>query len=545
MRRLAVLLAVSLSAGAVLAQQDPAAAEDRVPIPASIETWYRLDQNKEQIGWLHEKLTTTTMRNYRYEYMVFSEYQYTAVNAANEELVFSISETLVAKLEEDFDIYELDYTQIYSGTPLVVTLRTYAETEERVVKFDIKTEPPTSREFKFLISDTIHLYLNPMLYRLRQTGALAQPTRLRERVLHPGLEDPISVSYTASALTQKNVLGKDVKVSEVRIEGWDRGALAPLSHIWVDKYGRIVEAESADKSITMMMMATENEAVGKRKGITQRNRKDPFSKAQALEPVVTPGSGSGRPGTGPIGPRIPPEPKVTKDKFDVTLKESQALVLKLQDEMARGLTEEARATYLKVLMNYKGLYTIPDIDHVKRTEVDKLKEDAERLYGGVKKLKDTIQIKVDRINDLYLNDNLEGIDREIAELEAMKLAPELYRSEDGTAELEAAIRASKAKRAQTLARIELGRKTLVLTGTMTATEVVQEVVKLDLYVAGARVAISQPVSVKRMVTWAVVNDDAYREGEVVQREGVKIVKIHRHAVEVEYKGEVRQVVLRK
>jgi hypothetical protein len=541
MRRLAVLLAVSLSMAA--SAQDPP--DDRVPIPASIETWYRLDQNKEHIGWLSERLSTTTMRNYRYDYVVRSDYQYTLVNAANEELTMAVSENLVAKLEEDFDIYEMDYTQTYSGTQLNVKLRTYSESEERVVQFDLKSDPPATREFKFLTSDTIHLYLNPMIYRLRQTGSLAQPTRLRERALHPALEDPVSVNYTAGALTTKEILGKQVKVSEVRIEGWDRGALAPLTHIWVDKYGRIVEAESADKSISMLMMKDQSDAVGKRKGITQRDRKDPFSKASAMGDLVGDKSKTGPRDPSKIDPAKRPDKVIAKDKVDATLAESRTLVTKLQDEMLRGLFEEARGTYLAILANYKGLYGIPDIDHVKRTEVDKIKEDAERLYGGVKRLQSVIAGKVDRINDLYLNDNLDGIDKEIAELEGMKNAPELFRSEEGQGELEQAIRAAKQKRAQTLARIELGRKQLALSGTMTATEVVQEVVKIDLFVSGARLAVSQPVSVRRMVTWAVINDDAYREGETIQREGVKVLKIHRHAVEVEYKGEVRQVVLRK
>jgi hypothetical protein len=450
MRRLAVLLAVSLSAGYVFAQ-DPAAA-DRVPIPANIETWYRIDQNREQAGYLQERITTTTMRNYRYDYLVMSDYQYTFVNAANEENTVSVSENLVAKLEEDFDIYEMDYTQLYGGTQMIVTLRTYSETEERIVRFEIKSETPVTREYKFLTSETIHLYLGPMLYRLRQMGSLAQPTRLRERVLHPGLDDPISVSYTAGALTSREILGKPVKVSEVRIEGWDRGALAPLSHIWVDKYGRIVEAESADKSITMTIVKDQGVAIGQRKGIISKGRKDPFSKSSALEPLADP-TGTKRPTAPGVIRGAQDIPKVTKEKFDAVLKEAQAMVPKLQDEMARGLPEEARSTYLKILMSYKGLYGLQDIDVVKRTEVDKLKEDAERIYGGVRKLKDVISAKVDRINDLYLNDNLE--------------------------------------------------------------------------------------------TWAVINDDAYREGETIQREGVKVVKIHRHAVEVEYKEEVRQVVLRK
>ena len=542
MRRFAVLLAVSLSAGVVRAQQDPAA-EDRVPIPANIETWYRLDQNKERMGWLHERLSTTTMRNYRYDYVVQSEYRYTALSATNEETDVAIGETLTAKLEEDFDIYELDYSQYSSGTQLVVTLRTYSESEKRVVTFEVKSENPTKREFEFPTSETIHLYLGPMIYRLRQNGSLAQPTRLRERALHPGLDDPVSVNYTAGALTTKEILGKQVKVSEVRIEGWDRGALAPLSHVWVDKFGRIVQAESPDKSISMMMVKDQVEAQGPQKGITQRDRKDPFSKAQALEPLRDKDGKPPRPGG--VDTKVAKDKIISKDKVNETLAESRSLVTQLQDQMQRQLFEEARLTYLAILMNYKALYGITDMDHVKRTEVDKLKEDAERLYGGVQRLKTVIAGKVDRVNDLYMNDNLEGIDREIAELEAMKNAPELFRSEDGLAELEQALRATRKSRERTVARIELGKKVLSLSGTMTATEVVQEVVKLDLFVSGARVPVSQPVSVRRTVAWAVINDEAYREGETMLREGVKILKIHRHAVEVEYKEEVRQVVLTK
>jgi len=540
MRRFAVLLALSLSVGLVSAQ-DPAT-EDRTPIPASIETWYVITQNKEQVGWFHESIITTTMRNYRYDYRVESDYAYEVVSAAGESTHFQVSETLKAQLEEDFDINDLDYRQITSGAQLDIKVKTYPESEERVAAFELRTEPPVTREFKYLTSDTIHLYLNPMLYRLRQTGALAQPTRLRERALHPGLEDPISVQYTAGALTTKEFLGKQVKVSEVRIEGWDRGALVPLTHIWVDKYGRIVEAETADRTIVMTMVKDKEAAQGKRKGIVVAGRKDPFSKGDALERIP---AGGVRPDkVGPGGVRQV-DKKIEPSKFDATLAESRAMVTKLQDEMARGLVEEARGTYLAILANYKGLYPLAESDHVKRTEVEKLKQDAEKHYGGVQRLMQQIVAKVDRINDLYQNENLEAIDRELVELEAMRQAPEFFRSEEGIQELDKALRAAKEKRQQTVYRRELATKTLVLTGTMTATEVVQEVVKLDLMVAGARLAVSQPVSVRRIVTWAVINDDAYREGETIQREGVKVTKILRHAVEVEYKGEVRQVVLRK
>src|SRR5688572_1531683 len=88
MRRFAVLLAVSLSAGFAFAQEP---ADDRTPIPAGIDTWYRVDHNRVHVGWFHEELVTSTMRNYRYAYRVQSEYAYTTQNLAGEEVTYQIS----------------------------------------------------------------------------------------------------------------------------------------------------------------------------------------------------------------------------------------------------------------------------------------------------------------------------------------------------------------------------------------------------------------------------------------------------------------------
>ena len=543
MRRIAVLLAVSLGAGWVSAQEP--VSEDRIPIPAKIETWYRLDQNKEPVGWFHETLTTTTMRNYRYEYYVESEYSYSMTNVAGEEVSQFVGEILKAQLEEDFDLYSLDYTLTFGGVQMTINLNTFTESDERFVKLELKADPPSSQEFKFPTTETVHLYLNPMLYRLRQMGSLAQPTRLREKVLIPGQEEAVSVSYTSLALTTKEILGKPAKVTEVKIEGWDRGPLVALTRVWVDKYGRIVEAESADRTMMLMMVKDKAAAVANQRGIANNGRRDPFSKIAAM-PLAEKGGpktpGEGGPAGGVKAGKdvvIPPE------KLDAAIAETKALITKLQEEVAKGQMEDARRTYLMILANYKAMSKLVETDVVKRPEVDKLREDAERAYGGVKRLLDTVLAKLERCNDFYLNDNLEGISREVAEIKALRQAPELFRSEDGTAQLEAAIRAAEDKQAQTVARIELGKKTLVLTGTITATEVVQDVVKFDMFVSGSRLAVSQPVTVRRQVTYAVINDEAYREGDLVQREGVKVMKIHRHAVEVEYKKEIRQVVLRK
>jgi hypothetical protein len=542
MRRVAVLLAVSLSAGAVFAQEPAKPADDRVPIPANIETWYRVEQNKEHVGWFHEKLSTTTMRNYRYDYSVESEYSYTTTSPSGEEQFITINEMLTAELEEDFDAYTLDYTLNFSGSQLLISLRTYSDSDERIVKVELKADVPYAREFKFPTSETIHYYLSPMLYRLRQSGSLAQPSRPREKVFIAGQDEPMSVNYTVGGLVDKEILGKTVKVSDVRLVGWDRGAVAPLSRIWVDKYGRIVEAESADKSMGLYMAKDQVEAVGRRKGIQMKGRRDPFAKT-----LTSPGDPDERKNQITKGDGKPTPDKLPKDQAELvkTIAETKALLAQLRDQVERQLNEEARATYLLILAHYRGMYKFAGADTLQKGEIEKVREDAETLYGGVAKLKAVIHGKVDRIQDLYLNDNIEGIERELAELKAFKDAPELFRNEDGTAHLNEAIRKAEKMREQTIARIELSKKVLVLTGTITATEVVQEVVKLDLYVAGARLAVAQPVSVRRMVTMAVINDEPYREGETVARENVKVVKIHRHAVEVEYKEEVRQVVLRK
>jgi hypothetical protein len=549
MRGFGAFLAVSVSAGLLSAQDPapaPAAQEDRAPIPAMIDTWYRIEQDRDSKGYYHELLTTTTMRNYRYDYTVKSEYEWSRKSTTGEEESFVISEDLSAQLEEDFDIFWMDYTLTTGSGRTIIQVRTYPETEERVVKYTISTDPnapPETKETKILISESAHIYLNPMFYKLRQMGSLAQSTRLREKVLIPGQKDPVSVSYATDTMMSKVILEKPVKVTPVRIEGWDRGELAPFTRFWIDKYGRIIEAQTSDESIMLRFAKDETAAKGSgQRGLTPRGRRDPFSKGSAL----TPREKDLKPGTA-----LPDRDKEKRfkdllpEQFDTVFAEAQSLIPQLQDEVSKSLLDDAKRTYLKILQHYRGLYPLSQADVVKRTNVEKLREDAERIYGGVKKQLDIALAKVDRITDLLNALNLDGIDREIRELEAMRTLPEFWRSEEGLATLEAAIRGAQKKRAQCQARIELEKKTLILTGTITATEVVQDVVKFDLFIGGARFSLSEPVKVSRVVTYSVINDEAYREGDIIAREGVKVLKIHRHAVEVEYKEEVRQVTLKK
>jgi hypothetical protein len=550
MRGFAVALAVSLSAG-LLAAQDPAPGagqEDRVPIPAQIDSWYRVDQDKDPRGYFHEQLTTTTMRNYRYDYFVESEYEHTRKAANGDEEYIQISEHLTAQLEEDFDIFQMEYTLVVNGNRTIINLTTASETDERVVKYSLPgekdTDPTKSREYKFLVTEPIHLYLNPMLYKLRQLGSLAQPTRAREKVLITNQDDPVSVSYYTEPMTSKEFFGKPTRFTAVKIEGWDRGDMAPLSKFSIDRYGRILEASTSDGSITFTLVKEAREAKkADRSTLSPKGRRDPFAKGGAM---TAKGDLKDKPG-GAAGPggKTPKVQPITQEKFDATYAETQSLVQQLQDLVAKGLEEEALVVYRKIATNYKGLYPLAQGDIVKRTNVEKVREDAERTYPGVEKQLNTALAKLDRINDLYNADNLEGIEKEIKELMAMRDLPEFFRSEDGQARLESAIRAADTKRNQCQARIELSKKSVVLSGTASSVDVVEEIVKLDVLIAGARIALAEPVKVSRMVTWAVINDEMYREGDIVSREGVKIIKIHRHAVEIEYKGEVRQVGLKK
>ncbi|HTF56507.1 MAG TPA: hypothetical protein VK661_04555 [Planctomycetota bacterium] len=550
MRGLGAFLAVSVSAGLLSAQEPapaPATQEDRAPIPAMIDTWYRVEQDKESKGYFHELLTTTTMRNYRYDYTVKSEYEWSRKSTTGEEESFVISEDLTAQLEEDFDIFFMDYTLTTGSGRTIIQVRTYPETEERVIKYTIATDPnspPETREAKVLIAESAHIYLNPMFYKLRQGGSLAQSTRLREKVLIPGQKEPVSVSYATDTMMPKVILDKPVKVTPVRIEGWDRGELAPFTKFWIDKYGRIIEAQTSDDSIVLKFAKDETAAKGSgQPGLTPRGRRDPFSKSGALTAKEAGGVKTG-PGT-PEDPNKKKFKDLLPEQFDAVFAEAQSLIPQLQDEVSKSLLDDAKRTYLKILQHYRGLYPLSQADVVKRTNVEKLREDAERIYGGVKKQLDIALAKVDRINDLLNALNLDGIDREIRELEAMRTLPEFWRSEEGLATLEQAIRGAQNQRLACQARIELEKKTLILTGTITATEVVQDVVKFDLFIGGARFSLAEPVRVSRIVTYSVINDEAYREGDLIAREGVKVLKIHRHAVEVEYKGEVRQVTLKK
>ncbi len=122
---------------------------------------------------------------------------------------------------------------------------------------------------------------------------------------------------------------------------------------------------------------------------------------------------------------------------------------------------------------------------------------------------------------------------------------ELYNEDERRAKLEEKIREGGKSREKCVARLELAKKRIDLTGVVVSNETVVETLKLDFSIGGARVTIDEPVRVNRSVAYALINGDLYREGDTVRIEGVRVDRIDLQSIEISYKDEVRYQGLRK
>jgi len=94
-------------------------------------------------------------------------------------------------------------------------------------------------------------------------------------------------------------------------------------------------------------------------------------------------------------------------------------------------------------------------------------------------------------------------------------------------------------------RIELGRKKLILTGTMLHEDVHVLPIDTSVNIVGHQVGGIQDVRFTKPNRIAVINDKMYRVGDVVEGEGVRIEKIWAFGIQVSLREETRDVGIRQ
>ncbi len=565
MRRWILALAVSVSALPALAQDPPPAPAptpapaatpaptpapgpgDRVPLPAILDSWYKIEQDREASGWLHEKITTTNGSRTKYDYFLEAQFNY-MVKLPSGEQNLSIQMEGRLQLEDDFDIYSGTWSARFNNASTVtIGVRTDDDAGKRTVNLSIPGEstndPKIERELEMATEDSFLPFRSLLMFKLRQRGDLAQPNNFRLPTipvagLDKGAEKSSSmVQIRVTSMEDREVLGKMVKVTPVIVDAQEVDNLPVLNQFWIDKYGRLVEA-SVEKGTVLIKLAKDSEAaMSGLGGVPNRGWRDPFSKSEALTPIVKTKAKAG--GTA----EVKKTEELKPDELRKNLDKAKELIQDLRAAVSKNDQAVADATYKKFLQMHKLL--LPQCnDPLNKTELTTLKSEAEKLTGGVNKLLQEAQNLVQKAHDAYQADQIERIDEILKQLAQLKERDEFV-NDERIVEVDKASKVVAQKRAQAQARIELAKKQIELVGTITATEAVLDTLKVELVVGGARVAVVEPVKAVREVTYAVVNGEPYREGDMVPSLGVKIEKIHRHAIVISYKGEIREVPIKK
>jgi hypothetical protein len=380
-----------------------------------------------------------------------------------------------------------------------------------------------------------------MFFQMRHKGELAKPGDVTYRLLGGVGATELTLKIKVEAPIMKKYMGQDkpAYVTPVTVENAPSDSSLPIHFkVYVDKYGRIVEAVGREESMHYVIAANATEARGGEFALSARGRRDPFSKIGALTPKGITKGGVTKGGAGGEPPLVIPPERVGEElaKAGKMIEDLEAAV--------RGNSPRAEQIYQRFLRQYEALRKLCAGDPVKLNQLDGYKAKAEQVYGGAERLVKRARALLEGIEDYYNALNDKGVEENLKQIKELRAKREFFQDER-VVEMDRIIRAAEQKLAQTKARIELRSKVLVLTGTVSEAKVLRDSADVDLNMFGVKLDLHEPVKVVHNLTFAVVNDDLYKEGEEVKNQGVVIEKIQPHGIRVSYKGEVREVGLKK
>ena len=233
--------------------------------------------------------------------------------------------------------------------------------------------------------------------------------------------------------------------------------------------------------------------------------------------------------------------------FEGRYNEAKALIEGLRKAKEEGREKDGDALYTKIIDYYyalkKSLQERPQPPAVAR-KVEDLWKQAEDIWGGVARLMKELMATNLKILEAYAKDDCtemeKGLDRlkKAQESKVLKDRPELV-------DLAGMIAKADLLIAKCRTRIELAKKKLVLTGTISYEDWSVQTVDASVVILGHQVGASQNVRFIKPSRLAIINEKTYKIGDVVAGEGVRVEKIWPHGVQVSLRDETRDVGIRQ
>ncbi len=517
----------------------PQQQQDRIDIGNSLDSWYKIYQKDMVVGFAHEILTRAKIGNpYRYTYNSDSEVELMGPDPKDPKKEATRAESVhvdSTQLDDTYAPLIMERKDIRDGAE--VTSKVVGDGTEKRIEVvvgsgsDRKTYPVSPDE-------ELHYSRFLMFISLRQNGKLSKAGTQRALLLEPRADDqsPISeVQLEVHEVVKKEYLGKkDVSVTRVTYLKPPPSSTreGELLEAFIDKFGRIVE-ESTRGGVRRVLVKDESEALGQNERPRLGGRRDPFRKDLAMVPP------KGDPG---------PDPKLPIVKVgDIagTLKQIEGFLEELKKAKEDKREDEGNKIYNSLLEIFSVMRATqmgpPPMKPEEIARFKDLQEQTEKIWGGLERLMRTLRTTYVGITDAFNRDDCDGMAKGIDELrKATQTRKELEDTQELTkilswvGELEPLVNKCRT-------RIELGRKKIVLTGTMLHEDVKMLPVEAAVNAFGFQVGGVQDVRFTKINRIAVINEKMYRVGDVVEGEGVRVEKIWAFGVQVSLREEIRDV----
>jgi hypothetical protein len=507
--------------------------QDREDLRLPIDTWYRVVQGTKTTGYVHETLRRAAPP-WRYEYGLDQEFELTFRGKPHaEDLVFTaFLDDLLSPVEVAAEGHVNDSRN---------SLSLFVIGEERRIELRSGASPDPvawaqpARDETFLLPALA-------LYQLRQNESLSRPGRITLKAIDPrGQEKPgIDVVLEAGAAVKRPYLGKEATVIPVTFLKPFPGARRETEwrDAFVDRYGRVLEATMAGGA--RMIIAADRDEALEGIGILHRHgRRDPLDKATAMRNAAQERERAAR------GDLEIPAPLVTLDSLDSDLRSVQKLIEETRAQKAAGDLEEARQSYIKVLVHLKAIRELA----VRRRpnllpQIEQVRDEAEAAWDGaaqVEREAGKLFVQVPTLMDRLDLPSLERTQKELFALRdrvEVERRPERERIAAWGADLGVLL-------VKCRTRLELGHARLDVTG-ITLGETSEEVIvdaRLNLF--GEPMGLPLKVRVVRPFAMADVNGRMVHTGDLIEGTSIRVDKILSAGVQFSLRDETRDVGLHR
>jgi len=518
------------------------AQQERIDIGATLDSWYKVFQGNEAVGYFHEVLQRAQAgQPWRYRYDSDAEIELMIPDPKDPRKSTSLTESLRirAQLDDTYAPFSMERADNRNDAQVTSTVLT----EDAGKKIDVVLGPTDRKSFQVSSDEEVYYSRFLMFISLRQNGKLSKPGTHRARLFSPREDDkePIAeVQLEVHDFMKREYLGKkDVPVTKVTYLKPPPAANrdAELVETYVDKFGRIVE-EVARGGMRRVLVKDEIEAVGKNERVRPGARRDPFRKDLAM--FYNPRSAKGGDDKGREPPPDPSNMAATFAKLENLIEEMR----KAREEKREEEGAKFYDRFLDIQASVRQLNLAKPLPPEQLARVESLRKQAEEVWGGVERLMKTLQAAYVRVIEAYNRDECEQMEQGIGEFKKAQSRKELEDQPQLTqvlkwiGELDPLVAKCKT-------RIELGKKKILVTGTMLHEDAQMIPVDVSINFLGHQVGGMQEVRFIKPNRIAVINDKMYRVGDVVEGEGVRLEKIWAFGVQVSLREEVRDVGIRQ